>query len=595
MRVTNSMINNNSLTNINSNKTLLDIMNTQMATQKKISRPSENPVIAVRALRLRSNLNDITQFYERNIPDAASWMELTESALTQVEGVITSITTLCNDAINMDMSAEDRKKSLETLKGLRDQIFAEANADSAGRYIFSGYKTDTKMTFTSQDLDASFRITEKFSASDIEKYAYISDKLTIDKNNPATVPSADGPKQNEVYRIRLGYNELTAIAGSSIQYKSLSSASAEQTYNAATRTAETTLKASDDTEISKITTVNNSDGSKSVTVGTQKFEIDKNGRVTPDAANDGSVNIRMNNSGNIVSEIKAGGEQYNIETSIKGNVLGSITETKKIAVTESSYAENGDAAYKVADGAVHFIPETGELILGKDAVAALQNLPSVNGEEAISFTYNKTGFEKNDLYPQNFYDCTDLQTNVSYIKEKEAIEYEVSFNQKLKINTEGNTVYDQNMTRDIDELMNIINETLAAEEKVATIEAMQKDENYTQEELDAIDTMLEAAERERDFAIDKLTNAFSKTLGNFQKYGRIVSDEIADLGSREVRLGVVETRVKEQQTNFKSLQSKNEDKELSDIIIEFTAAQNAYNASLTAASKVTQNTLLNFL
>ena len=52
MRVTNSMISRNSMININSNKVNVDILNTQMTTQKKISRPSEDPVIAIRALRL---------------------------------------------------------------------------------------------------------------------------------------------------------------------------------------------------------------------------------------------------------------------------------------------------------------------------------------------------------------------------------------------------------------------------------------------------------------------------------------------------------------------------------------------------------------
>ena len=57
MRVTNSMINRNSMTNMNRNKVSVDAMNTQMTTQKKISRPSEDPVIAIRALRLRTNLS----------------------------------------------------------------------------------------------------------------------------------------------------------------------------------------------------------------------------------------------------------------------------------------------------------------------------------------------------------------------------------------------------------------------------------------------------------------------------------------------------------------------------------------------------------
>ena len=88
MRVTNSMINRNSMTNMNRNKVSVDAMNTQMTTQKKISRPSEDPVIAIRALRLRTNLSEINQYYTKNIPDAESWLELTETAIKNMKEIV---------------------------------------------------------------------------------------------------------------------------------------------------------------------------------------------------------------------------------------------------------------------------------------------------------------------------------------------------------------------------------------------------------------------------------------------------------------------------------------------------------------------------
>ena len=54
MRVTNNMITGNTKTNINSNKVLVDKYNTQMTTQKKINKASENPVIAIRSLRMQT-------------------------------------------------------------------------------------------------------------------------------------------------------------------------------------------------------------------------------------------------------------------------------------------------------------------------------------------------------------------------------------------------------------------------------------------------------------------------------------------------------------------------------------------------------------
>ena len=84
MRITNTMMINNSLANIAVNKNQLSTLDTQMSTKKKINRPSEDPIIAIRALRLRSSLNEVTQYLEKNIPDANSWMKVIQGALEMV-------------------------------------------------------------------------------------------------------------------------------------------------------------------------------------------------------------------------------------------------------------------------------------------------------------------------------------------------------------------------------------------------------------------------------------------------------------------------------------------------------------------------------
>ena len=58
---------------------------------------------------------------------------------------------------------------------------------------------------------------------------------------------------------------------------------------------------------------------------------------------------------------------------------------------------------------------------------------------------------------------------------------------------------------------------------------------------------------------------------------------------------MTQTRVENQKTTIKELKSSNEDRDISDIIIDYTASYNAYQASLQAASKVNQQTLLNYL
>lgn len=91
MRITNKIMQNNSLNNINMNKVLEDKLNTQMSTKKKITKPSDDPVIAIRALRLRGNVTEVTQYYKKNIPDANSWLEVTEGALKKTSDIITNM------------------------------------------------------------------------------------------------------------------------------------------------------------------------------------------------------------------------------------------------------------------------------------------------------------------------------------------------------------------------------------------------------------------------------------------------------------------------------------------------------------------------
>lgn len=56
MRITNQMMINSSMANIQVNKKQVNTLDTQLSTQKKINKPSEDPIIAIRALRLRASL-----------------------------------------------------------------------------------------------------------------------------------------------------------------------------------------------------------------------------------------------------------------------------------------------------------------------------------------------------------------------------------------------------------------------------------------------------------------------------------------------------------------------------------------------------------
>ena len=88
---------------------------------------------------------------------------------------------------------------------------------------------------------------------------------------------------------------------------------------------------------------------------------------------------------------------------------------------------------------------------------------------------------------------------------------------------------------------------------------------------------------------------YGQYISNCDGYLDNVNLAISNVGSTESRISLIQTRVENQQTTIEELKSNNEDRDISDIIIDYYAMYNAYTASLTAASKVEQQTLLNYI
>lgn len=612
IRVTNSMVTKNAMSNINFNKTSLSTLNTQMTTQKKISRPSEDPVTAIRALRLRNNLNEINQYYERNIPDAESWLELTNDALNSIKSVMQTMYEKCEQAANGENTTEERQIILKELQNLSKQIYAEANADYAGRTLLSGYYTNKDVVFPRDTDDAHYRIHETLSVSDITSITYIKNKVDFDPSNPSIQHAGDMPEDVQVNRIRLAYDELNFDPNNTaakLEYRK------EAQGITSTRGADGKVTITGGEKTYSIKAETKDDGTRTVTVykgpddvdGTV-FKIDKTGRILPATTTNG-ISIKLNSNGNIETTIadksQTGGiggaknTSITIETTMAGRQVGAVVSNYEMAVEMTSMVADEDAAYTQFTGNNHIkcIAETGELILDDTALKELQSLTSVNGKDPMTFTYEKTGFDRYELVPEQYFDCedlTDAANPVTYVKQSADITYAISFNQELKVNTEASDAFNHDTNRDIEELLDMLNASLEAEEMVSKLESMLADEKYSNQETE-LKTMLEAAQRQSDMAKEKVRAAYSHGMTNFQGYLNKMETQITDVGSRQNRLSVVETRMEEQQANFEELQSKNEDKDIEEIMIEYQSAYTAYQASLTATSKLAQNTLLDFI
>lgn len=228
MRITNKIMRNNSLYNINQNKILEDKLTNQMTNQSKIVRPSDDPVVAIRALRLRSNVASVTQYHDKNASDADQWLTLTADALKTIDDVLKNLYEQATGAANKYETSEDLSIILEQMKSLTNEFYASGNVDYAGRYVFSGFRTDTAITFSAEDEarmkehPVSYNITENIGYENISTINYTDFSVLDDgQNSLGAVNNNAGPGPNEsyeqyitnttMYRFRLAYDDVVAM------------------------------------------------------------------------------------------------------------------------------------------------------------------------------------------------------------------------------------------------------------------------------------------------------------------------------------------------------------------------------------------------
>ena len=82
MRITNNMMMNQSLRDMNANLTRLDRVQRDISTGKRIHRPSDDPTSMARAQVLRNSIAQNTQ-YKKNADNAESFLKMTDSTLSQ--------------------------------------------------------------------------------------------------------------------------------------------------------------------------------------------------------------------------------------------------------------------------------------------------------------------------------------------------------------------------------------------------------------------------------------------------------------------------------------------------------------------------------
>lgn len=517
MRVTNSMISNSSRSHIANAKYELMKRENQYTTQKKILRPSDDPTIAIRSLQLRTTYSQIEQYADKNVKDAIEWMDTTDSALEQIDNILTLMKPELSKGYNDYLGLEERHSVLSVLKEYSRAIFEDqANADYSGRYMFTGYRTDTSLLFPNDVTNLEYEIKQKFTSNDIDTIKYVSGGAEYKAHTSADVYAAQVPKQDTAYHLKLAYDNCanSAITGAV---------------------------------------------------------------VTPPATTPPVISITLSAT-----------------SSTPAGVTPPAVTVKSMASTD--VGADDFAAQLAGPPAVDalYLYDTGEVIFSSGIYSQIQE-----NSFDMEITYNKKEFDKGDIRPEMYFECTSYNTDskktIPYRDpEGQKIQYEVNFSQLATVNTQARDAINTDMYRAIDYLEKTILKMDDIEKQIKDAETMIANETDETEKAN-LEKLKEMLETEQRLQVGCMTEAFGKGLTMVSTCQQQINVALADLGSRQKRVELTYDQLSDQKVDTEEKLSENEDIDIADAYINLTQADNLYQASLTATSKILGNSLLNYI
>lgn len=141
MRISTNQLFDRSTQSILNNQGNLSDLQQQLASGKKLLRPSDDPVGASKVIRLTEELEQIKQF-QRNNDVLTSSLEEQEAVMRNITSSVQRARQLAVQSGNGVMSPEDKAALAVEIGAIRDEVFDLMNSrDASGDYIFAGYQS----------------------------------------------------------------------------------------------------------------------------------------------------------------------------------------------------------------------------------------------------------------------------------------------------------------------------------------------------------------------------------------------------------------------------------------------------------------------
>jgi len=143
MRITNNMLGQNLLRDLNTAQGKMDNLQNQMSSGYRISKPSDDPVGIESSLRLKSSLSAVEQ-WQRNSDEGLTTMNSTDSILGDMNSMLQRVRELAVKGANGTADPGARAAIATEVDQLAEQLEMSANSKLGNKYIFGGTKTDVE-------------------------------------------------------------------------------------------------------------------------------------------------------------------------------------------------------------------------------------------------------------------------------------------------------------------------------------------------------------------------------------------------------------------------------------------------------------------
>jgi flagellar hook-associated protein 3 FlgL len=206
MRVTSGMVRQGIITNMNSALARLQLAQTQIATGKRVFRPSDDPAGIAKSVNIKALLRDAGQF-KKNIDDGLSWLETSEAAVNDMSEIITELKEIVVQGASDNLGADERAALGEQVEMLIQGLLDSTNTKYGPKYVFAGTYTLTQPYSASQDVTG-----EAFSLSASGWTDLVNPRLesgSVVVRGPASEVYVEGVD----YEIDYGQGRIRSLSG----------------------------------------------------------------------------------------------------------------------------------------------------------------------------------------------------------------------------------------------------------------------------------------------------------------------------------------------------------------------------------------------